>query len=84
MLSVLLMYEKLQQQAKGVVNEVIMQMMIGMLGVLSMRRLGWEWKGACDASVGEEGTSENPDSDNMYFGSLRAPVAHNEQTRDSC
>lgn len=78
------MYEELQQQAKGAANEVIMKTMIEMLGVLSMRRVGWEWKGACDPSVGEEGPSENPDSDNMYFGSLRAPVAHNEQTRDSC
>lgn len=78
------MYEKLDQQAKVAANEVIMKTTIEMLGVLSMRRLGWEWKGACDASAGEEVAPENPDSDNMYFGILRAPVAHNEQTRDSC
>lgn len=38
-----------------------MKTVFEMLEVLSMRRLGWDGKG--DASVGEEGTFENPISD---------------------
>ncbi|KAG6366090.1 hypothetical protein INS49_000266 [Diaporthe citri] len=53
--------ELIEQQAKNAVNKAIMKTILGMLEVFSMRGLGWDGKE--DASVGEEGTFENPDPD---------------------